>query len=187
MVNNNIRCVCIKPDGKRCKNKKNAGNELCTIHTAIELVPPFKLDDFDHDMMQQENEQDATLHGDDLSAMIASLTAQFEDKCKVLREKITVLESERKDVEPRKPRRRNVQDFSKQAKLKFYHEKKDSCEVRRVLREKLVSVGLYHNDDRIPWTLVKQWTDQMFDELLDVEKGMYVEMAKHTYNQKHMV
>ena len=194
MVNNNIRCICVKPDGKRCKNKRDAGKELCVVHSKKENIPPFKLNNmFDDGEMEPPVplEEPGASPIDEMSEMIASLTAQFEKENTMLREKITILESNRmdgdQDGEPRKQRRHNARNFTNQAKMMFYHEKKDTKEVRRVLREKLIIVDLYQNDDRIPWTLVKQWTDRMFDELVDAEMNMYVEMVKYknTNKQKH--
>jgi hypothetical protein len=120
---------------------------------------------------------------DSLTQAIADMNIQFQRQCMLLNEKMNVLEHQQK-VQAHAQTLVKKKSYAAKAKMLYYHEQKTTEGVKDVLRERLKSCQLYHCDKSIPWILVKQWTDFVFDQLPDGEKAMYEEIARYTHEAK---
>lgn len=191
------RCTATNRSGKRCKNNQLDGSLYCSTHKG--LCEASAMDDgldlaslFDDEVVEthapdpvlvpvpaspQATESIQNIHVEhqqnvynnifqlhDIDAMIDEITAKLSKLNKVKR----VISSANAEIESK-------------ARWMFYHGNKHNPTLIGDLRTKLMSSGLYlikNNKEVLPYSFVKEYTDNAFNALSMEERDKYYERAR---------
>lgn len=154
------RCTAKKSNGFNCKNLTTNDLGLCAVHMSkrkklIEDVEKNNIDD----------------------------TKEMKDTIHSLINRITILEGEISKLQvhdktiPKKKRNMTELGLIRKAKFIYYKSLKNDATIINDLRAKLQASGLHttkkNGEETIPWVMVKECTDSLFDALSDEDKHMW--------------
>lgn len=186
------RCTATTRAGKRCKHNQADGSLFCVTHKNMkdgqagdgwEGIDDILADTFDLSGDEIVETSDATISLNlvnnpqqpvlvepqqtsefNLDAMLEEVTMKLEQLNKVKK----LLKNASAEVETK-------------AKLMFYHANKTNPDLMNELRTKLKTCGLYlvkNNKEIIPYTFVKEYTDNAFNAMNPVDKKPYYDRVR---------
>lgn len=199
------KCAFIKANNKHCKNPRQCDGIYCKMHArkienissemsgetrsrSINQMEEIRSDSPTNivsttpsvsvattSVVTESQQNTATvLKSDALEKAIFEMSSQFQMQCRIMQDALN-------SIVTQVARKKDVKNFRKKAMLLYYHENKDNEAVKSEIRERLKAGQLYTDDKRIPWTLIKQATDYLFNQLSEAEKKIYDEMAKYKH------
>jgi uncharacterized small protein (DUF1192 family) len=170
---NVVQCVGTTKKGTRCKNDAVEGRNTCRYHHPETNVDPG----------QPSQPRHVTVALDHVDQMSVDAIDQ----------RLAALKAEEKALKKQRKQLMNTKRYVTKARLLYYHARKTDDAVIKELRTRLVHVGLLMvrkvkvgrttvDKEIIPWHMVKQACDILFDnEPADV-KQQYMNQAKTIIN-----
>lgn len=183
----NKKCGMPKKDGQPCGQWCVHGKEACVTHLAMmekkakeemsKAASPMSGSDVEFPLKGDWN------NGVNLDGLLK--TRVVVDR---LREEKFALQVRMKEIAAMERKLKNQASVMIAAKLLAYHDLKKLETILKDLTDRLSSVGLldYKKDGqpKLPWRLVKMYTDRMFDEMSEEEKAPYIAKAEQKLMSK---
>jgi hypothetical protein len=162
------RCAATTLAGKRCSKNATDNHEYCHVHCKSKTITPFK--ELDSPM----NSDAPMILIDPVDAIIDSEIDMVKAKLKDLKEELRMLKTIKKSQSSK---------ILTKARWLFYHENKGNKEMRTEITQKLVVGGLAFPkkntmEVKIPYLLIKEYTDKGFFQLSEESRKPYMDEAR---------
>jgi hypothetical protein len=192
-----VMCSVVKADGMPCKAHAKKDHIFCATHLRLKEKKASGSDDdsqtskmstvltlpvVNHPM--PSNSADTTV--ETLAKNLSDLTSQVSD----LQELIAGMEIGKAGKKhSAKPKQVTEKGILRKAKFMFYHENKTRADILGEIVPRLESAGLLFKrksvvegvevfKDVIPWQMVKEGTDALFESLPDESRDLYMAKAR---------
>jgi len=178
----NKKCGLPKKNGQPCGQWCMHGKEACVTHLAI-MEKKAKQEMSKAGSPMSGSDVEFPLKGDwnngvNLDGLLLKTVGVVDS----LREEKFALQVRIKEIAAMERKLKNQVSVMSAAKLLAYHDLKKLDTILKDLTERLSSVGLLDfkkdGQPKLPWRLVKKYTDMMFDEMSEEEKAPYIAKAE---------
>jgi hypothetical protein len=203
-----VMCSVVKADGMPCKAHAKKDHIFCATHLRQKEIKLDKVrddasmatqdlsSDEESAAVTQQKQLPVVMHNNSLfepkkayeTPSLDALTAQVSDVQQMIArmESMIIGKGKKQTV---KPKQITEKGLLRKAKFMFYHDNKTHKDILGEIVPRLESAGLLFKrksvvegvevfKDVIPWQMVKEGTDALFETLPDESRDLYLEKAR---------